>query len=144
MRISRLVCSTSRSYLTPWVRCLAPYDIVARVAACKVRGGCGVNPGEGPMQSGLDNVVAAETVLSHTDRERGMIWVRGVALPDLVASHGYEGRVALLWEGFAGQSLTRTAIHAELGASRQAAFAGLGAWLDEAAHRPLAEGVRLC
>ena len=66
------------------------------------------------MQSGLDGVVAAETVLSDTDRERGMIWVRGVALPDLVASHGYEGTIALLWDGFAGKGLTRAGVRAEL------------------------------
>jgi len=96
------------------------------------------------MQSGLENVVAAETILSHTDREGGMIWVRGVALPDLVAAHGYEGTVALLWEGFAGQGLGRAAIHAELGAARVVAFDRLGGWLDGAARRPLAEGVRLC
>jgi citrate synthase len=96
------------------------------------------------MPSGLECVVAAETVLSHTDRERGMIWVRGVALPDLVAGHGYEGTIALLWEGFAGDGLTRTGIGTELGAARAAAFAGLEAWLDAAARRPLFEGVRLC
>ena len=96
------------------------------------------------MQSGLDNLVAAETILSHTDRERGMIWVRGVALPDLVASHGYEGTVALLWQGFAGQELDRAAIHAELGAARGKMFDRLGGWLSGAARRPLAEGVRLC
>jgi citrate synthase len=32
------------------------------------------------MQTGLDGVVAAETVLCHTDRERGMLWMRGVAV----------------------------------------------------------------
>jgi len=96
------------------------------------------------MTSGLDDVVGAETVLSHTDRERGMIWVRGVALPDLVAQHGYEGTVALLWEGFAGDGLTRSGIAAELAAARVAAFDGLGAMLDDVATRPLDEAVRLC
>jgi citrate synthase len=81
------------------------------------------------MPSGLDGVVAAETGLSHTDRERGMIWVGGVALPDLVARHGYEGTIALLWEGFAGDGLTRTSVRTELGTARVAAFAGLDAWL---------------
>ena len=61
------------------------------------------------MPSGLAGVVAVETVLSHTDRERGMLWVRGVALPDLVARHGYGGTVALLSEGFAGDGLRITA-----------------------------------
>ena len=96
------------------------------------------------MPDGLEGVVAAETVLSHTDRERGMIWVRRVALPDLVARHGYEGTIALLWEGFAGDGLTRAGVRTELGSARLAAFAGLDVWLDPAARRPLFEGVRRC
>jgi citrate synthase len=96
------------------------------------------------MPSGLDGVVAAETGLSHTDRGRGMLWVRGVAIPDLAARHGYEGTIALLWEGFAGDGLTRTSARTELGTARVAAFAGLEPWLDAAARRPLFEGVRLC
>jgi citrate synthase len=96
------------------------------------------------MQSGLDDVVAAETELSHTDRARGMIWVRGVALPDLVVAHGYEGTVALLWQGFVAGELTRAGVHAELGAERVAAFAGLDAWLGTASRRSLFEGLRLC
>ncbi len=95
------------------------------------------------MPSGLEGVVAADTVLSHTDREQGMIWVRGVALPQLVALHGYEGTVALLWQGFAGDGLTRAGIATELAAARLAAFDGLHAWLTDAAARPLAEGIRL-
>jgi citrate synthase len=91
------------------------------------------------MSSGLDGVIAAETELSHTDRERGMIWVRGVALPDLVAQHGYEGTVALLWNGFAGEGLTRAGTAAALGAARVAAFAARDDW----AGRPLMQGMRL-
>ena len=95
------------------------------------------------MSGGLEGVVAAETVLSHTDSERGMVWVRGRDLPDLVAHHGFEGTVALLWDGFAGEGLTRTGTEAAFGAARVAAFAGLDAWLDRAAARPLFEGMRL-
>ena len=59
------------------------------------------------MSGGLEGVIAAETVLSHTDAARGMVWVRGHDLPDLVANHGFEGTIALLWDGFAGDGLTR-------------------------------------
>jgi citrate synthase len=84
------------------------------------------------MGSGLEGVIAAETVLSHCDGGgRGILWVRGPALPELVADHGYEGAVALLWEGFAGSNLAREAIRAELGAARQAAFARFGGWIDD-------------
>ena len=43
------------------------------------------------MDSGLEGVIAAETVLSHSDGEKGILWVRGHRLPELVAQHGYEG-----------------------------------------------------
>ena len=95
------------------------------------------------MANGLEGVVAAETVLSHTDSARGMMWVRGHDLPDLVAHHGFEGTVALLWEGFAGAGLTRAGMTAAFGAARVAAFAGLDRWLPQAQGRTLFEGVRL-
>lgn len=94
------------------------------------------------MPSGLDGVVAAETVLSHTDQANGMVWVRGHDLPTLVAEHGFEGTVALLWEGFAGENLSRSNITASLGRARLAAFDGLSVWLPGTAGRSLFEGVR--
>jgi citrate synthase len=95
------------------------------------------------MSGGLEGVVAAETVLSHTDSARGMVWVRGHDLPDLLANHGYEGTIALLWDGFAGDGLSGAALTREFGAARVTAFAGLDAWLDRAHGRTLFEGVRL-
>jgi citrate synthase len=95
------------------------------------------------MDSGLAGLVAAETVLSHSDGARGILWVRGHALPDLVARFGYDGAVGLLWEGFAGEGLDRAAMRARLGAGRGAAFARLGEWLEAARPRPLVQGVRL-
>src|SRR5439155_1660472 len=59
------------------------------------------------MDSGLAGLIAAETVLSHSDGARGILWVRGHTLPELVADFGYEGAVGLLWEGFAGDGLGR-------------------------------------
>ena len=95
------------------------------------------------MDSGLEGLIAAETVLSHSDGAQGILWVRGQTLAGLVAGFGYEGAVGLLWEGFAGDGLDREAIRARLGAGRAAAFEGLGLWLDRAAARPIVEGVRL-
>ena len=95
------------------------------------------------MDSGLAGLIAAETVLSHSDGARGILWVRGHTLPELVADFGYEGAVGLLWEGFAGTGLSRDAMRARLGAGRELAFAHLGDWLGEARKRPLVEGVRL-
>ena len=96
------------------------------------------------MTSGLEGVVVAETVLTHVDGSQGIWWLRGHRLTEIVARHGYEGATALLWEGFAGDHLTRERIGAEFGAGRQAAFARLPSWLGAARERPLAEGVRLC
>jgi citrate synthase len=95
------------------------------------------------MSDGLEQVVAAETVLSHADGENGLVWVRGHSIGDLVAHHGYEGTIALLWDGFVGEGLTRERVISELGEARKLAFSRLGDWLPIAAHRPLIEGVRM-
>jgi citrate synthase len=94
------------------------------------------------MASGLEGVVAAETVLSHADGERGIIWVRGRPIPELVAK-GFEATVALMWEGFAGENLTRAGVIEALGAGRALAFARLGDWLPAAARREPLEATRL-
>lgn len=96
------------------------------------------------VRGGLDGVVVAETVMSHADGERGILWVRGHTLADLVAHHGFEGAVAILWDGFAGDGLDRARIVADLGRGRERAFARLGDWLDGAARLPCAEGMRHC
>lgn len=95
------------------------------------------------MDSGLAGLVAAETVLSHSDGAQGILWVRGYTLAELVARFGYEGAVGLLWEGFAGDGLDRETVRSQLGAARVSAFAGLDEWLDRAGSRPVVEGVRL-
>jgi citrate synthase len=92
---------------------------------------------------GLEGVVAAETVLSYVDGERGILLVRGRTLQQLVAD-GYEGAVALMWEGFVGDGLTRARIAHDLGAGRVRAFAALDGWLVEAARRTPIEAVRSC
>jgi citrate synthase len=95
------------------------------------------------MTDGLEGVIAVETVLSHADGEGGMVWVRGHTIIDLVAHHGYEGAVALLWDGFAGERLTRQSVLVQLGEARTVAFSRLASWLPTAANRPLIEGVRI-
>jgi citrate synthase len=95
------------------------------------------------IRPGLEGVVVTETVLSHAEPERGMLWVRGRSIPELVAQHGYEGTVALLWEGFAGRDLTRAGMQETLGAARQRAFRHIDEWLAIAAGRPLDEAIRV-
>jgi len=95
------------------------------------------------MDSGLADVIAAETLLSHSDGARGQIWIRGYRLEDLAAAGGYEHAIAILWEGFVGEQLTATGIRTDLAAGRQRAFATLATWCDAAAGRPLGEGLRI-
>jgi citrate synthase len=95
------------------------------------------------MSDGLEGIVAAETVLSHADGEQGILLVRGHNITDVVARHGYEGAVALLWDGFAGEGLTRARILGQLGAGRVRAFSELGDWLPAATQRPALCGPRI-
>ena len=95
------------------------------------------------MNSGLEGIIAADTVLSHSDGDTGTIWVRGHSIGDLVANHGFEGTAAIIWEGFAGDGLTRAGIQRDFGAARERAFAGIGDWLGLASKRALLEGVRI-
>ncbi len=95
------------------------------------------------MDSGLEGVIVAQTVLSESDDARGTLVFRGHALEEAVREYGYEGTVALLWEGFAGTGLSRDAVREALGKGREKAFERLGAWLEAAKPLPLAEAVRL-
>jgi citrate synthase len=95
------------------------------------------------MNSGLEGVVAAETVLSHADAERGAVWVRGHTIESLAAGYGYEGTVAVMWEGFAGQGLDREEMRETLATARAAAFKDSAGWLHCADGRPPIEGLRI-
>jgi citrate synthase len=95
------------------------------------------------MDSGLEGVIAANTVLSHVDGTEGTILVRGHSIEDLVKNHGFEGTVAILWNGFAGQDLTREKIHKDFGSAREHAYAEISDWVGTASKRSLLEGVRI-
>jgi citrate synthase len=96
------------------------------------------------MSSGLEGIVAAETILSHADPAQGGVWVRGRPIADLVAHHGYEGTVALLWEGLTADALTSEIVREELGAGRILAFSRLSEWLPLASQRSIGEALRVC
>jgi citrate synthase len=96
-----------------------------------------------PMDSGLADIIAAETVLSHSDGTRGRIWIRGHRLEDLAAGDGYEGAIAILWDGFVGDGLSAAGIRRDLAAGRQRAFQQLHTWSDAAAARHPGEGLRI-
>lgn len=75
------------------------------------------------MRPGLDNVIAAETVLSHVDGEAGRLIIRGLDLEDLAGHASFEEAVALLWSGFVPAASDVTVLRADLGAARGRAFA---------------------
>jgi len=52
------------------------------------------------MNDGLENVVAAETVLSDVDGAAGRLVIRGLPLDALAGSVSYEHVLGLLWDGF--------------------------------------------
>ncbi|MGE0719419.1 MAG: citrate synthase [Alphaproteobacteria bacterium] len=70
------------------------------------------------MSLGLDDVIAAETTLSHVDGAAGRLIVRGFDLEELAGRRSYEEVLALLWEGLA----PGLAVAPALGAARVRAF----------------------
>lgn len=70
--------------------------------------------------TGLDQVVACETRLSHVDGEKGQLWLRGLPLEEAVQRLDWQNLIGLLW-----QDLCPVPSQAELGAARQQAFAAL-------------------
>ncbi len=79
------------------------------------------------MISGLDDVVAAETILSDVDGRAGRLIIRGYSLDDLVNHSTYEGVLALLWEGLFTDSPSVTDMVGRLGRARQNVFVHLKA-----------------
>jgi citrate synthase len=71
------------------------------------------------------------------------VWVRGHTIEKLAADLGYEGAVAVMWDGFAGKGFTRVTMQQALGTARQKTFGRLDDWLACAARHPLAEGLRI-
>ena len=71
------------------------------------------------MSNGLEDVVAAETVLSDVDGNAGRLIIRGVSLDDLVARSRYEDVLSLLLRGFFEDV---SSLSAALGAARVAVF----------------------
>jgi len=74
------------------------------------------------MDSGLENVVAAETVLSDVDGQNGRLVIRGWPVELLAASMAYEDTAHLLWQGFFEDLPAAQALAARLGAARADVF----------------------
>ena len=74
------------------------------------------------VNSGLDGVIVADTVMSEVDGEEGRLVVRGHAIEELVETRGYEGVAALLWEGYGEGGGDEAAVRDGLAAARVRAF----------------------
>ncbi|WP_338617049.1 citrate synthase/methylcitrate synthase [Pigmentiphaga sp. CHJ604] len=72
------------------------------------------------MTIGLDDVIAAETVLSDVDGLQGRLVMRGRSLDDLAGHAGYEAVMALLFDGFFERA--PASWQAALGAARREVF----------------------
>ncbi len=74
------------------------------------------------MKSGLEDVVAAETILSDVDGQAGRLVIRGRSLDDLVPQSRVEDGVELLWSGFFEDLPTGETLQKALGVARLQVF----------------------
>ena len=75
------------------------------------------------MAIGLDDVMAAETVLSHVDGEAGRLILRGRDLEEVAGHLGFEAMIALLWDGVVPGTPGPDDLTLALGSARVEAFA---------------------
>lgn len=85
---------------------------------------------------GLENVVAAETILSQVDGDAGTLILRGHYLQEIAGHRSFEWVTNLLWQDFVDRPI-------DLGHARERAFAHVRDLLPIAARLPPMEAVRL-
>ena len=99
------------------------------------------------VDSGLDGVIVADTVMSEVDGEAGRLIVRGHAVEELVATRGFEGVAALLWDGFApsdqGGGGDERAVREGFASARVRAFAEVPKLLQATKGLTPVEGLRV-
>ena len=95
------------------------------------------------VDSGLDGVIVADTVMSEVDGEAGRLIVSGHAVEELVATRGFEGVAALLWEGYAEGGGDEAAVRRGLAAARVRAFADVPRLLTAAQGLTPVEALRV-
>jgi len=91
------------------------------------------------MSIGLDDVIAAETALSHVDGEAGRLIIRGHDLEELAGRVSFEEVTAMLWEGLVPADDMRP----RLGAARERAFRYLSPLAGTLSGLTAVEGMRL-
>ena len=76
----------------------------------------------GDTKPGLDNVIAANTVLSHVDGEAGRLIIRGLDVEDLAGRTSFEEATALLWQGYVPAASDAKRLAENLGHARVKAY----------------------
>lgn len=94
------------------------------------------------MNNGLEDVVAAETVLSDVDGARGQLIIRGFPLDAIAGQMRYETLVHLLFQGFFADLPDPDALAARIGAAREEVFARVIGLLPQLAGLPFYEAMR--
>ncbi|WP_417308496.1 citrate synthase/methylcitrate synthase [Devosia sp.] len=92
------------------------------------------------MSNGLENVVAAETVLSDVDGLAGRLVIRGLPLDAIAGKLSFEHVLTRLWADMF--PAMKDQLQPALGASRAAVFAALATEFASAAALPLFDGMR--
>src|SRR3954453_5298234 len=92
---------------------------------------------------GLDDVVAAETVLTHVDGEAGRLIIRGRDLEELAGRISYEAAVATLWAGLVPRVGSEADIRDALGRARVRAFGLFEPLAPRLTHLTPVEAMRL-
>ncbi|MBF9195412.1 citrate synthase/methylcitrate synthase [Microvirga terrestris] len=92
------------------------------------------------MTIGLDDVIAAETALSHVDGEAGRLIIAGHDLEALAGRVAFEDAVALLWEGLVPDLVHPRAV---LGQARERAYGYLEPLGPQLAGLTPVEGMRM-
>jgi citrate synthase len=93
--------------------------------------------------SGLEGVVAAETLLSEVDGEAGRLTLRGHRLQDIAGQRSLEWLTAELWRGFVQGNVSEPSLRRDLGAMRVTVFDDIAPLLDAAARLTPIEALRL-
>ncbi len=91
---------------------------------------------------GLDDVVAAETVLSDVDGARGRLEIRGLPLDALAGKVSFESVAHRLWDGFVAELPPINPFTARIGMARAEVHARCAPLLNELARRPVYDGIR--
>ena len=94
------------------------------------------------MVSGLEEVVAAETILSDVDGQAGRLIIRGQSLDELVKHATYESVLTLLWEGFFKKQPPASEMPILLGTAREEVFEHLAAADTDILKQPTVDAVR--